>query len=192
MNGMLIVLCGSSGAGTGKVFEEISRRRSNVRKVLSVTSRPHRADDPKEPNYVFVSEREFKAMIARGEFYEWIVYDGHLYGTLNIPAEELTETDLFFDKDIVGALRIKKQYPETITIYIMPKDVDTLLKRRGDRGTDRQKIGIDEIEPAKQLDFLVINDNIEDTVDQVENIIECMRKNGMKNKRNLKFLDEFY
>lgn len=45
---------------------------------------------------------------------------------------------------------------------------------------------------AKTIDFLVINDDIKDTADQVENIINCMRKNSMKNKQSIKFMDEFY
>jgi len=192
MNGMIVILSGPSGAGKGRVFNEILKLRPNVRKVLSVTSRPRRSDDEGKNSYIFVSEQEFLSMINEGEFFETVRYDGNLYGTLNIPVEELENRDLFFDKDVHGALKIKEAYPEAITIYIMPKDVPTLIKRRGSRGTDRHQIAKDEIELAKNLDFLVVNDNIQDTVKQVECIIECMRKNSMKDKWNVKFLDEFY
>ena len=74
----------------------------------------------------------------------------------------------------------------------MPKDNETLLKRRGNRGKNRQKIGEGELELAKQLDFIVINDDICETVKQVEDIIEVMRKNSMKNNWNIDFLDNFY
>lgn len=192
MNGMIIVLSGPSGAGKGRVFEEISKRRENVHKVLSVTSRPRREEDMKKDNYIFVSEEEFLDMKEKGEFFESEWYDGNLYGTLNIPVEELNEHDLFFDKDVRGAISIKKMYPEAITIYIMPKDKETLLQRRGNRGKNRVQIAKDEIEFAKQLDFLVVNDDIDETVKQIETIIECMRRNCMIEKWNIEFLDNFY
>lgn len=192
MNGMIIVLSGPSGAGKGRTFDEIAKNRGNVRKVLSVTTRPRREDDMKKDNYVFVSKVEFLSKVSNGDFFEYEWYDDNLYGTLNVPVEELKERDLFFDKDVRGAISIKKAYPEAITIYIMPKDKETLCNRRGNRGNNRAQISKDEIELAKQLDFLVINDDINQTVKQVEAIIECMRANSMKNKASIHFIDEFY
>lgn len=190
MNGVIVVLSGPSGAGKGRVFDEILKRRSNVRKVLSLTSRPRRADD--KESYIFVSKEEFLTKVDNNEFFEYVWYDDNLYGTLNIPTEELVERDLFFDKDVRGAISIKEAYPEAITIYIMPKDEETLLKRRGDRGKNRGQIAKDEIELAKQLDFLVVNDDINDTVEQIEEIINCMRNNSMKSSSNKNFLDNFF
>lgn len=192
MNGMIIVLSGPSGAGKGRVFDEIAKIRTDVRKVLSLTTRARREDDMKRDNYVFLSQEEFLAKVARGEFFEYVWYDNNLYGTLNVPKEELKDRDLFFDKDVRGAISIKEAYPEAITIYIMPKDKETLSRRRGNRGNNREQISKDEIELAKQLDFLVINDDIFETVKQVETIIECMRKSSMKNKASIQFIDEFY
>ena len=192
MNGMIIVLSGPSGAGKGRVFDEIEKRRKNVRKVLSVTTRPRREEEMRKENYVFVSHEEFEKMIENNMFFEWEIYDGNFYGTLNIPLNELTERDLFLDKDVRGAISIKEKYPEAITIYFMPKDVETLTTRRGDRGTKRAEIAKGEVQLAKRLDFLVINDDIEETVRRVESIIECMRINGMINQWNISFLDRFY
>lgn len=192
MNGMIVVLSGPSGAGKGRVFEEIARRRDNVRKVLSLTTRPKREDDIKKENYIFVTRDDFLDKVENGEFLEHEWYDGNLYGTLKVPTEELCESDLFFDKDVRGAISIKRRYPMAITIYIIPKDEQTLLKRRGARGKNRSEISRKEIELAKQLDFLVINDDIEETVKQIETIIECMRASSMKNKGSIQFLESFY
>lgn len=192
MNGMIVVLSGPSGAGKGRVFKEIKNRRSNMRKVLSVTTRPRREEDTKEENYIFLSKSDFLDKIENGEFFEYEWYDGELYGTLNIPTEELSKRDLFLDKDVRGAISIKAAYPQAITIYIMPKDAETLLQRRGNRGKNRTQIAKDEVKLAKQLDFLVINDDIEETVKQIEAIIECARINSMRNSWNIQFLDNFY
>lgn len=192
MNGMIVVLCGPSGAGKGRIFEEIAKRRANVRKVLSVTTRARRDDEHKKDAYHYVSWSEFRKLIEENKFLEWEEYDSNFYGTLNVPVEELTDVDLFFDKDVRGAISIKKEYPEAVTIYIMPKDKETLAKRRGNRGEKRAEIAKMEIPLAKKLDFLVINDDIEEAAKQVEAIIECMRQNSIRNKQAIKFLDEFY
>lgn len=192
MNGMIIVISGPSGAGKGRIFDEIAKTRNNVRKVLSVTTRQRREEEIGKDTYMYVSKQEFQEMIDKDMFFEWEEYDGNFYGTLNVPTEELTTRDLFFDKDVRGAISIKKEYPEAITIYVMPKDKETLEKRRGNRGAKRAEIAKGEIVLAKKLDFLIINDDIATATCQVEAIIECMRVNSMNNKQNIKFLDEFY
>ena len=74
----------------------------------------------------------------------------------------------------------------------MPKDKETLLKRRGKRGEGRKAIAISEVPKAKELDFLIVNDNLEDAVCEIIDIIECMRKCSMRNPKSQAFLDEFY
>ena len=199
MNGMIIILSGPSGAGKGRICEELLKRRGQkIRKSISVTTRPKREEDEKSENYIFVPEEQFLEMNKMGMFFETNYYDGSWYGTTRIPLEELTIRDLVFDKDVNGALAIKEAYPEAITIYVMPKDNETLLERRGNRGERRAEIAKEEVPKAKQLDFLVINDDIDSAVDQVEEIIECMRvysttrRWSMKNKKNVTFMDNFY
>lgn len=198
MDGMIIVFSGPSGAGKGKICDELLKRRNDIRKISSVTTREPREGEVEKNSYIFVSEEKFLAMKEMEMFFETNYYDGSWYGTLNVPTEELLVHDLVFDKDVNGALAIKKEHPEAITIYVMPKDNDTLIKRRGNRGKHRAEIAIEEVPKAKMLDFLVINDNIEDTVNQVENIIECMRvysgirKFSMSENENREFIDNFY
>lgn len=198
MNGMIIVLSGPSGAGKGRICEELLTKRKDIRKVVSVTTRAKREDDIGKETYVFITEERFLYMKKQDMFLETNYYDGAWYGTMRVPTEELTIRDLVFDKDVNGALAIKAAYPEAITIYVMPKDNETLLKRRGDRGEHRSEIAISEVPNAKKLDFLVVNDDIEDAVSKVEQIIECMRqystirKHEMKSKSNVEFMDKFY
>lgn len=207
MKGKIIVFSGPSGAGKTKLTQELLRRNETMKKKLSVTSRPIREDDIGKNNYVFVTEEEFLKMKEQGKFFETNLYDGSWYGTLSVPVEELSESDLIFDKDVNGALAIKEKYPEAITFYIMAKDNATLLKRRGNRGSNRSQIAIEEVPKAKLLDFLVINDELEVAVSLIEGIIELIRINfledrsleesvlyefSMKNPKNQEFLDKFY
>ena len=198
MAGMIIVLSGPSGAGKGKICDELSKRRNDIRKIASVTTRTPREGELEKNSYIFVSEEKFLAMKEMEMFFETNYYDGAWYGTLKVPTEELFVRDLIFDKDVNGALAIKKEFPDAITIYVMPKNNDTLVTRRGDRGEHRAEIAIEEVPKAKMLDFLVINDDIEETVNQVEKIIECMRvysgirKFSMSETENKEFIDNFY
>lgn len=191
MNGMLVILSGPSGAGKGRIGEELVERM-NMRKVLSVTTREKREEDKVKNNYLFVDKETFLKLKKQGEFFETNYYDGNWYGTLKIPEEELYVRDLLFDKDVNGAHAIKDVYPYALTFYIMPKDKETLLERRGNRGEGRKAIAIEEVPKAKQLDFLVINDDIEEAVKEIIDIIECMRKCSMRNLKSQMFLDKFY
>ena len=191
MNGMIVILAGPSGAGKGRIGEELVKRMK-IRKVLSVTTREKREEDKIKNNYTFIDKEAFLKLKEQGEFFETNYYDGNWYGTLTIPEEELDIHDLLFDKDVNGALAIKAVYPYALTFYIMPKDNETLLKRRGNRGEGRKAIAIEESPKAKQLDFLIINDDIEEAVKEVMDIIECMRKSSMRNLKSQIFLEEFY
>lgn len=193
MKGSIVVLSGPSGSGKGTVYKEIQKRRKNVTKELSFTTREPRAEEENAVDYFFVTRQDFLNMKQKDLFLEDVEYDSELYGTLKLDMSKLEEnTDVFFDKDVRGALKIKEAYDEAILIYLIPKDVETLIKRRGNRGNNRQQIAENEIELAKKLEWLVINDNIEDTVIQVENIIKCIKQNRIQNEKNIKFLDEFY
>ena len=191
MNGMLVILSGPSGAGKGRIGEELVKRM-NMRKVLSATTRPMREEDKVKNNYMFLDEQTFLELKENGRFFETNYYDGHWYGTLIIPEEELYIHDLLFDKDVNGALAIKAVYPYALTFYIMPKDKETLLERRGNRGEGRKAIAIEEVPKAMKLDFLIINDDIEQAVAEVMEIIEVMRRNSMRNVNSQYFMEDFY
>jgi len=68
-------------------------------------------------------------MKSKGKFFETNFYDGNWYGTLNIPENELVERDLIFDKDVNGAIAIKKKFPFAITFYIIPNRNDSRVKK---------------------------------------------------------------
>lgn len=198
MNGIIVVLSGPSGAGKGRICDELLKRRENMRKVISVTTRQKREEEIGKENYIFIDEEKFLYMKEHEAFFETNYYDGAWYGTLKVPTEELAIRDLIFDKDVNGALAIKAVYPEVITIYVMPKNNDILLKRRGNRGEHRAEIAIEEVDKAKKLDFLVVNDDIDETIRQVEEIIESTRKYysikkwAMSERNNILFMDNFY
>lgn len=192
MNGMYVVIAGPSGAGKDSVIREIGKKMNNCLISVSYTSRKIRPEEINGIDYNFVSEEEFEYMIKNGDFVEYVKYDGNYYGTAKLSKEELENNDVIFRKDVRGAISIKKEFPFVITFYVMAKDYSTLKKQKGDRGKNRDDIAIKERDLAKNLDFLIINDNIEKAADEIISIIEMYKAHSMKSKENIKFMDEFY
>ena len=89
MNGMIVVFAGPSGAGKGRIFKEIAKRRSNVVHIPSVTTRKLRNNEIEGVDYIVMSKDEFLNAAKEGHFFEWVEYDDFFYGTLNIPTDEL-------------------------------------------------------------------------------------------------------
>lgn len=192
MNGLIVVLSGPSGAGKGTLYKALAKRRENLRKEISVTTREKRIGEVCGEDYIFITKEVFKKWVKENKFLEWIEYDGEYYGTLKPNLEDLKNKDIFFDKNAKGALKIKEMYPEAVLIYILPKDVETLIKRRNNRGKNRHELSIEEVEVAKKIDWFVINDNLDVAVSSIEEIINCVRKNRMSNSENIEFLNNFY
>ena len=192
MNSIRIVLAGPSGAGKDSVIREILNKRNNILLNVSYTSRKKRQEETNGLDYNFVTRQEFEEMIAKDEFIEYVDYDGEYYGTRKLSNEELESNDIIFRKDVRGAISIKDKYPFVITFYIMPTDSNRLKMQKGKRGENRDKIAKDEKDPAKELDFLIINDKIEKAADEIISIIEIYRAYSMRNPDNISFMDNFY
>lgn len=192
MENLIVVLSGPSGAGKGSVFEGIKKRRNNVKKEISVTTRKMRDGEKNGIDYIFKSKEEFFKMKEQEMFIETINFDNNYYGTLKPNNTLKSKVDIFYDKNPEGALKIKELYPEAILFYIIPLNVEQLIKQRGNRGDNRHRIAMSEIELAKKMDWLIINDDLEETINRVESILDITRANRMCNKSSAIFLDEFY
>ena len=89
-----------------------------------------------------------------------------------------------------SGLNIKKNFPNTILIYILPPSLNVLNKRRGNRGNDRVSVDLEQMEFVDEYDYLIINDDIDKSYKQLLNIIKVSFQNSIKNNVNL--LDDFY
>ena len=192
MKGMYIVIAGPSGAGKDSVIREVLKRRNNLLLNVSYTSREKRDDEIDGFDYHFVSREKFEQMINNNEFVEFVEYGGEYYGTRNLSKEEFENNDVVFRKDVRGAISIKVKFPFVITIYLMPANNLRLKEQKGDRGDNRDDIARQEKNPAKTLDFLVVNDKIEKAADEIISIIDIYKAHSMKNPINIQFMDEFY
>ena len=192
MEKLIVVISGPSGAGKGTIYKKISEKRNDVYRYVSYTTRKKRESEVEGFDYNYVSFEEFQEKKESDFFLETIFYDGNYYGTPIPKIEQHNDVDLFFDLNPEGGLKIKEKFPKAILIYIMPPNLEELKKRMENRGNKRLEFSKQEIELAKNFEWIVVNDDLESAVTQVENIIELCRKHKMYNKLNQDFLNNFY
>jgi len=177
---MLIVLSGCSGAGKNTVLRELLKVEPGLVYSLSVTTRPHRPGEVHGKDYYFLSEQEFQAARAIGEFLEWAkVYD-HYYGTPRRFIEEMAaqHKDVILDIDVTGALTIRAKRPDAVLIFLVPPSLDELQRRLIKRRTDtvaeiakRLAHADIELESLKSYDYIVVNDDLQMACGQIHSIL---------------------
>ena len=139
--GLLIIISGPSGAGKGTVYNEVIKRRPEIQKSVSVTTRAPRPNEIEGVHYYFRTLEQYQDMIAKGEFLETASVYCNYYGTPKAPVLEILSKgqDVMFEIDTLGAEQIRKKYPKSITIFIMPPTFKELEKRLRGRGTESEE-----------------------------------------------------
>lgn len=188
-NGKLIVFSGPSGSGKTTIVKALLNQYPNLFGFsVSATTRPKREGETHGKDYYFISKEEFQNKIDNKEFIEWEqVYEGLYYGTLKSEIERLHQLKkhVLFDIDVEGGLNIKKLYPnKTLTIFVMPPDIEELKKRLKARQTENEESfnkrvnkATREIEKSKFFDIIIINDNLESAIQQAkQQILDFLKK----------------
>jgi len=135
-------------------------------------------------DYHFVTHEEFQAMIDGDELLEWADVHGERYGTPRSYVEEATNSGkhVMLDIDVQGALQVLERADDPILIFILPPSIEVLLKRLRGRGTEnaeqlarRLRNSRDEIAEASKFHYVVVNDDIDASVEAVRTIAAAQR-----------------
>ena len=189
-SGLLIVLCGPSGVGKSTISRDLSKRYA-VSYIVSATTRPRRDGDDKGKQYQHISKEEFFRRLEANEFLEYAQNYDDYYGTPKHPALDLLAQgkDILLEIDVQGALQVRFQYPDCLSIFILPPDEPTLLQRLKARGRDssediakRFRAAKREIHMAKgsrAFDYMVINDDLNAAVEEIIKIIKHKRAEAL-------------
>ena len=182
---MVLIVSGPSGSGKSTLVQRILQMPGTMAS-RSCTTRPRRATESSGKCYDFVTEAEFEALVARGEFLEYArVFGKHSYGT---PKKWIDESrakglDLVLEIDVQGAAQVKEKLRESVAIFILPPSRAELERRLRSRGQDSdEEIGRRlararaEIEAfGKYYDFCVVNEDVEKAGKEVEAIVTALR-----------------
>ena len=195
--GLLIIISGPSGAGKGTVYNEVVARRPNIKKSVSVTTRNPRPGEVEGVHYYFRTLEQYQEMIAKGEFLETASVYCNYYGTPKAPVLKMLAdgNDVMFEIDTLGAEQIRKKYPKSITIFLMPPSFEELERRLRGRGTESEeaitrRLGLarSELSKYKLFDYIVFNDNVENAIEGVISIIDAEKSKTTRNEAIIKKL----
>lgn len=180
--GLLVVISGFSGSGKGTLMKELLKRYDDTYALsISATTRSPREGELHGREYFFVTKAEFEKMIENEELIEYAGYVGNYYGTPKpyVLSKLLEGKDVILEIEVQGAIDLKKRYPEAVMIFITPPDKKTLEKRLVGRGTEskaqienRLERAAKEADSMENYDYLIINDDIDETVEKIHNLIQ--------------------
>ena len=179
--GRLFVISGPSGAGKGTICKElISAGIADL--SVSMTTRKPRGTEQEGVHYYFVSHEEFQQAIDEGNMLEWAEIYANRYGTPKKPVlEKLAQgRDVILEIEMQGAMQVKKSYPKSVLIFVLPPSISVLRKRLIDRGTEtpeqidlRTRTTLEEIKKIKDYSYFIINDDLASAVDDALTIINA-------------------
>ena len=183
--GILIVISGFSGAGKGTLVKELLRRHgSDYVLSISMTTRRPRPGEREGVEYFFTDREHFEETIEREGLIEYASYCGNYYGTPKAYVEEQLAAgkNVILEIEIQGALEIKKKFPESLLIFVTPPNAGELKRRLEGRGTESREAiasrlarAAEESEGVEAYDYLVVNDKLEESVEDVHRLVAAAR-----------------
>ena len=179
---LFIVISGPSGVGKDAVLARMRDSDRSLEYIVTVTTRPQRAEEKDNIDYHFIPATQFQEMIEQEELLEWANVYGNMYGVPKQPIKQALKRgqDTVVKVDIQGAATIKKLLPQAVLVFLMPSSMEELALRLKQRHTEsifdlalRMKTAEEEIKQLSQFDYMVINKQgeFDRTVAQIEAII---------------------
>ena len=185
------IISAPSGSGKSTLVNELRKLISNLDFSISYTTRRPRGSEQNGREYFFVPIQDFEEMIARGEFLEHANVFGNYYGTAKrfLEQAENAGRDLLLDIDVQGAAQVKRKIKNAVSVFILPPDKKTLEWRLRNRSLDTEEViqrrlltAAKEIENYQSYDYILINDRLEESIDELKAIVlsERLRRSGAK------------
>ena len=191
--GNLIIISAPSGSGKSTLASGLFRDTEKVVFSVSHTTRPPRGKEKEGEDYFFVTEDQFKKMIQENAFLEWAHVYGNYYGTSSHFVESMIESgnDVLLDIDVQGALKVKDLKPDALMVFVLPPSYPELEKRLRNRGLDdpgvikrRLKIARDEIKHYKEYNYVIINNDLERSIEELKRIVLSARNSEVSGAGN--------
>jgi guanylate kinase len=181
-NGIVIALSGPSGVGKGTIIDEVKKLRPGLKHSISYTTRQPRPGETDGVQYHFTDVRNFERMISEGDILEYDTYCGNYYGTPKAPLLECIDKgrDVILDITVPGSLAVMKNFPEAVTVFLLPPSFSELKSRLVKRGTEspgslknRLSKARNEVKMTEKFDYVLVNDDLKTTAERILLIIEA-------------------
>ncbi|KHM50364.1 guanylate kinase [Pseudoalteromonas sp. SR43-6] len=182
--GNLFILSAPSGAGKSSLINALLKKHADMKVSVSHTTRAPRPGEENGVHYHFASTDEFKALIAKDDFFEWAQVFDNYYGTSKQAIESQLDAgiDVFLDIDWQGAQQVREIMPSVKTIFILPPSKEELEQRLNNRGQDSAEVIASRMAKAQsetshynEYDYVIVNDDFESALGDIEMIVMAQR-----------------
>lgn len=192
-HGSLFVVSAPSGAGKTSLASRVLGEVEGLSFSISYTTRWPRPGERDGVDYHFVSQADFQRMIEQEAFLEYAnVYGCNYYGTARDPVDRRLQggEDVLLDIDVEGALKVMAARPDSVTVFVLPPSFSVLEERLRKRGLDgeeeiqrRLSAASREISAFHSYDYLIVNEDLEESVDALKSIIVAARCRKLRNSK---------
>ena len=181
--GKIVIISSPSGGGKTSICKALlspQRKKKGWRFSVSYTTRQKRNGEKSGREYFFVSEAEFDKNVREDFFAEYFKVHLYKYGTPRKPLDGVVKKGgvIILDVDVQGAAAIRREYPDSISIFVLPPSVRELrrrLRRRGTETDEQLRVRFEnakkEMKEYKKFPYTVINKDLQRAVDEVLAII---------------------
>jgi guanylate kinase len=180
----VFIISGPSGVGKDAVIEQLRERFPEAFFAVTATTRERRPGEIDGVHYFFLTEDDFRARLAEGEFLESATVYGNLYGVLRGPVRAALARgqDVFVKVDVQGAAAIERIIEGAVSIFLSPESASTLLQRLKHRKTDdpaelmtRFATATRELAAATEFDYVIFNrqDRLSEALDEIAAVVQA-------------------
>ena len=182
--GSLYIISAPSGAGKTSLVRALLQSGVDLSLSISYTTRSARPEEVDGRDYHFVSREAFAEKLKRGEFLESALVYGNFYGTSKTWINEALEAgrDILLEIDGQGARQVRRIFPSSVAIFILPPSLEVLEARLRNRAQDIPEVisqrlasAREEISHVREYDYVILNDRLDQALHDLKCIVQAER-----------------
>jgi guanylate kinase len=199
--GVLYIVSAPSGAGKTSLVKALLKADPAIRLSVSYTTRPPRPGETDGRDYHFVSRERFEEMLAEDEFLEHAEVYGNFYGTSKGSIERDLDAgrDILLEIDWQGAEQVRRHFPQSASIFVLPPSFNALRTRLAGRGQDSEEVierrlaaAAHDVAHAEAFDYIIVNDDFDHALQDLVAITRSIRLEAPRQlDRHAALFDEF-
>jgi guanylate kinase len=187
--GSLYIISAPSGAGKTSLVRALLQSAVDLSLSVSYTTRPPRPEEVDGRDYHFVSREAFEQRLKQGEFLESAQVYGNLYGTSKTWINDALRAgrDILLEIDSQGARQVRRVFPASVTIFVLPPSLEVLEERLRNRAQDSPEVisqrlasARDEISHVGEYDYVILNDMLDHALHDLKCIVQAERLSVVK------------